>query len=77
MSNGVLTLKGERKLEHEDNKDGYHRIERWYGAFQRQFTLPRSVDVEHIEAHSKDGILTIRIPKKDETKGHRIAVKSG
>jgi HSP20 family protein len=75
VENGVLTLKGERKLDRDENKDGYHRVERWYGSFQRQFTLPRTVDADRIEAATKDGVLTVRIPKKGEAKGQKIAVK--
>lgn len=76
VENGVLTLKGERKLDREEKKDGYHRIERWFGSFQRQFTLPRTVDAERIEAQTKDGVLTVRIPKKGEAKAQKISVKT-
>jgi HSP20 family protein len=69
-----LTLKGERKLEKEDKREGYHRIERTYGAFSRTFTLPNTVDVEHITAESKDGVLRIFLPKKAETKPRQIKV---
>ncbi len=69
-----LTLKGERKLEKEDKREGYHRIERTYGAFSRTFTLPNTVDVEHITAESKDGVLRIFLPKKPETKPRQIKV---
>ena len=70
-----LTLRGERKLEKADQRDGYHRIERTYGAFSRSFTLPTSVDVEHIAADSKDGVLRIVLPKKAETKPRQIKVQ--
>ncbi len=76
VENNVLTLKGERKLDHEESKDGYHRVERWYGSFSRQFSLPRTVDAEHIEATSKDGVLTVRIPKRGEPKGQKVTVKT-
>lgn len=76
VENGILTLRGERKLDREENKDGYHRVERWHGSFSRQFTLPRTVDAERIEALTKDGVLTVRIPKRSEAKGQKIAVKS-
>ncbi len=76
VENNVLTLRGERKLEHEDKKDSYHRIERWYGAFTRQFMLPRTVDPEHIDAQLKDGVLTVRLPKRAEVKPRQISVKS-
>lgn len=76
VENNVLTLRGERKLDNEDKRDGYHRVERWYGAFTRQFMLPRTVDAEHIDAQLKDGVLTVRLPKKAEVKPRAIAVKS-
>ena len=76
VENGILTLRGERKLDREENRDGYHRIERWHGTVSRQFTLPRTVEAERIEAVTKDGVLTVRIPKRSEAKGQKIAVKS-
>lgn len=76
VENGILTLKGERKLDRDETKDGYHRIERWYGTFHRQFTLPRTVDAERIEALTRDGVLTVRIPKRAENKGQKISVKA-
>jgi HSP20 family protein len=76
VENNILTLRGERKLEHEDKKDNYHRVERFYGTFTRQFMLPRTVDAEHIDAQLKEGVLTVRLPKKAEVKPRAIAVKS-
>jgi HSP20 family protein len=76
VENNILTLRGERKLEHEDKKDHYHRVERFYGAFTRQFMLPRTVDAEQIDAQLKEGVLTVRLPKKSEVKPRAIAVKS-
>ena len=74
VEGNTLTLKGERKLEHEEKRDGYHRIERTYGSFARTFTLPNTVDVEHITAESKDGVLRLFLPKKAETKPRQIKV---
>jgi HSP20 family protein len=74
LEGNTLTLRGERKLEKDENRDGYHRIERTYGAFSRSFTLPDLVDVEHISAESKDGVLRIHLPKKPETKPRQIKV---
>ena len=71
-----LTLKGDRQLEKAEERDGYHRIERTYGAFSRTFTLPNTVDVEHITASSKDGVLRIFLPKKAETKPRQIKVQA-
>ena len=75
FENGVLTLRGERKLEKEEQRDNYHRIERSYGTFTRSFTLPGTLDAEKIRAESKDGVLTIALPKRAEAKPRSIQVK--
>ena len=76
VENNVLTLRGERKLEREDQKQGYHRIERAYGAFTRSFALPQLVDAEKIHAEMKDGVLTLRLPKKGEPQPRRVEIKA-
>jgi HSP20 family protein len=77
FENGVLTIKGERKLEKNGDNMTWHRVERTYGNFIRSFTLPRTVDPERIGATYRDGILEIEVPKKEEAKPKqiRIAVK--
>lgn len=75
FENGVLTLRGERKLENEDRRDNYHRIELPYGTFTRSFSLPGTVDAEKIRAESRDGILTVTLPKRAEAKPRSIQVK--
>ena len=75
FENGVLTLRGERKMEKEEKKDSYHRIELSYGAFTRSFSLPTAVDAERIRAESKNGVLTVTLPKKAEAKPRAITVK--
>ncbi len=77
FENGVLTLRGERKLEHEDKRDKYHRVELSYGTFTRSFSLPGSIDAEKIKAESKNGVLTVLLPKKPEAKPKSIQVKVG
>ncbi len=74
MEKGALTIKGERRSEHEENEKGLHRLERSYGSFVRRFSFPDSVDVENIAASGKDGVVTITIPKKPSEKPKRIAV---
>ena len=74
VEGNTLTVKGERKLEREDKRDGYHRIERTYGTFARTFTLPTTVDAEHITAESKDGVLRVFLPRKAETKPRQIKI---
>lgn len=75
VDGNVLTLKGVRKLEPEKEGRRYHRIERSYGSFVRQFQLPTNVDPTSIDAQLTDGILTLHLPKKDELKPRRIEVK--
>jgi len=70
----TLTLKGERKMENEDKKSNYHRVESFYGSFTRSFRLPDGVDYEKIKADYKNGILTVTIPKKPEVKPREIQV---
>jgi HSP20 family protein len=74
FENGVLTLKGERKFEQEVKKENFQRIERRHGSFSRSFTLPNTVDAGKISASYKDGVLTIRLPQREEAKPKQIAV---
>lgn len=71
----VLTLKGERKLESEQQERRYHRVERAHGSFVRQFQLPSNVDGTQIDAQLADGVLTVKLPKKPEPKARKIEVK--
>jgi HSP20 family protein len=75
LEDGVLTVRGERKLEREDKRDHYHRIERSYGAFARSFTLPPTFDPEKVSAEAKQGVLRIFVPKRAEAKPKSIQVK--
>jgi HSP20 family protein len=74
FENGVLTLTGERKAEFDSNEGTYHRSERAYGRFSRSFTLPATVDANRINASYRDGVLTIRVPQREEAKPRQIAV---
>ena len=62
LHDGYLTLRGERKSEHEENKDNYHRIERTYGTFERTFRVPKGVTEKDIHAKYKDGVLELTVP---------------
>ena len=75
FENGVLTLRGDRKMESEDRRDNYHRVELAYGTFTRSFSLPATIDAEKIRAESKNGVLTVTLPKKAEAKPKSIQVK--
>lgn len=75
VDNGVLTLRGERKMEKEEKDKKFHRVERYYGSFTRSFTLPDNIDESKIDAGFKDGMLTLSLPKTEETKPKAIEVK--
>ncbi len=75
VENNVLTIRGERRMEKEEKKENYHRVERVYGTFTRSFALPNTVLTDKIDADTKDGVLTLRLPKKSEVQPRRIEVK--
>jgi HSP20 family protein len=75
VENHVLTIKGERKAELDTTSDNYHRLERQYGSFTRSFVLPTTVDTNRISASYKDGVLTLRIPQREEAKPRQIQVQ--
>jgi len=75
LKDGTLTLRGEKKLENKVSKDNYVRVERSYGTFVRSFTLPKNVDSEKIQAKYKDGVLELKLPKKEEAKPKQIKVE--
>jgi HSP20 family protein len=74
VENNTLTMSGERKLDTEVKKEQYHRIERSYGSFSRSFSLPATVDTSRIAADFKHGVLTIRLPFREEAKPRSIAI---
>lgn len=74
LENGILSLKGERKFERKDDKAGYHRLERSYGVFARNFAIPETVDAEKVAAAFKDGVLSVTLPKKEIAKPRAIKV---
>jgi HSP20 family protein len=73
----VLTVSGERKAEHEVSKEGYHRVERAFGAFSRSLTLPDGVDPEAVAASFDRGVLEVRIPKPEQRKPRKISIGVG
>jgi HSP20 family protein len=75
LENGTLTLKGERTFESSDQKNGWHRMERSYGTFQRVFDLPDTIETEGVKADYKDGVLTVVLPKKEIAKPKQIKVQ--
>ena len=73
----VLTVSGERKAEREASKEGYHRVERAFGAFSRALTLPEGIDPEAVAASFDRGVLEVRIPKPEERKPRKISIGVG
>jgi len=71
----LVTLKGERKFEHEKSSDGYSRFERRYGSFQRSFEVPGGFDGDKVTAAFEDGVLRVTLPKREEAKPKQIQVK--
>lgn len=76
-NNNLLTIRGEMKSDQEQKDKNYIVQERHFGSFQRSVTLPNTVDADHIQASYQDGVLTLQLPKKEETKPRRIQIQSG
>lgn len=74
VEDSTLTVSGERRAEQEERKEGYHRVERGFGAFSRSLTLPKGVDADAVTAEFDSGVLEIRIPKPEERKPRRVAI---
>ena len=74
FEHNTLTIEGSREVDSEVARDQYHRVERHYGSFRRTFTLPAAVDSAKAEAGYQDGVLTITLPRREETKPRQIQV---
>jgi HSP20 family protein len=75
LDDRTLTIRGERRLENEENRSGYHRIERFYGEFARSFTVPPNINREGLKASYKDGLLRVILPKAEEARPRQISVE--
>jgi HSP20 family protein len=75
VENNTLFIKGERKFEKETNEGNYHRVERSYGSFSRSFTLPSTVNTENAQAEYKDGVLSLKLTKREEAKPKTIQIQ--
>ncbi len=75
VDSGMLKIEGERKQKKEEKSEKYHRVESYYGNFQRQFSLPENVDANGIRCESQDGVLTVHIPKKTVEKPKQIEIR--
>ena len=77
LEDNVLTISGERKVEHEQRNEGYYRVERASGAFVRSLTLPEGVDAQGIQANFDSGVLEVRIPKPEQQKPRKVQISVG
>jgi HSP20 family protein len=77
LEDSTLTISGERKTEHESEQEGFYRVERASGSFQRSLTLPQGVDPEAVSASFDRGVLEVRIPKPEQRKPRRISIGGG
>ncbi len=77
VENNTLTVHGERKIEQEEKEENYRRVERQYGSFTRNFTLPQTVDTDNVSATYDKGVLKIALPKKADAKPKQIKVNVG
>ena len=77
IKDGVLTVSGERRSEHEDKNEGYYRVERSFGSFSRSLSLPDGIDPDQVNANFEDGVLEVHVPKPAETKPHRVQIDPG
>lgn len=75
MTNGFMTIEGERKREMEEKGEKLHRVERYYGRFVRNFALPENIAPETVRCECKDGVLTVHIPKTERQKPREIVVQ--
>ena len=74
FENNILSIEGERKFVSDSAEEHYHRMERGYGAFRRSFTLPPTVDPNRVEATYQDGVLTVKLPRREESRPRQIQV---
>jgi len=74
IENFVLTVKGEKKVANDVKEEQFHHVERRYGTFARSFSLPQTVDPNRVTAEYKNGVLTVRLPLRDEAKPRSIKV---
>jgi HSP20 family protein len=77
LSGNRLTISGKKEEEHEEEGEHYYATERTYGSFARSFSLPDSVDGEHVTAEMKDGVLTLNVPKRPEAQPKKISISKG
>jgi HSP20 family protein len=76
VENNTLTIRGERKLDHDIKQESFHRLERAYGSFVRSFSLPQTVDAAKIGAEYKNGVLAVKLPVREDAKPRTISIEA-
>jgi HSP20 family protein len=74
VDRGTLTIRGEKKFSSDVKEESFHRIERRYGSFSRSFSLPQTVDTGKVAAEYKNGVLTVRLPLREEAKPRQVTI---
>jgi HSP20 family protein len=77
IEDGVLTVSGERKAEHQAGEEGFYRLERAFGTFSRSLTLPKGIDADAVSATFDNGVLEVRVPKPEASRPRRIEIAVG
>ncbi len=75
MEQGMITVSGERRQQKEDKSEKFHRIETFQGSFARSFTLPDDVDTSAVRCESREGVLTVHLPKQPQKKSSPVEIK--
>jgi HSP20 family protein len=75
VESGTLTISGERKAEKEEKGRKFHRVERFYGRFERSFTIPDDAEADNVKAEFKDGVLRVHLAKSEKARPKQIEVK--
>lgn len=76
VKDGVLSISGERRAQHEEKREGYHRVERAFGRFSRSLELPKGVEADNVSATFERGVLEVRMPKPEERRPTKIEIQS-
>ena len=77
VENNVLTVRGEKEQESTSENENFYRTERTYGAFERSFSLPSYADADHISATLDNGVLTIKLPRREEARPREVQIEAG
>ena len=75
VESGTLTISGERKAEKEQKGRKFHRVERYYGRFERSFSIPDDTEADDVKAEFKDGVLRVHLAKSEKARPKQIEVK--